>query len=201
MREQVKSKERVRQHGEVFTAEREVNAMLDLVKDETQRIDSTFLEPACGDGNFLAEILDRKLDVAFRMAGENDADCEYWATRAISTIYGIDIMVDNVQESRDRLYGNFFARFINRYKKRPSNICTDSIQFILSQNIQCGDTLACKGKNGEDLMITQWSFDDAQGLTISLYSYEEMVRSGSDCKPKQTLPRIPYLLLPAIIRR
>lgn len=110
-------------------------------------------------------------------------------------------MEDNVQESRDRLYGNFFARFINRYKKRPSNICTDSIQFILRQNIQCGDTLACKGKNGEDLMITQWSFDDAQGLTISLYSYGEMVHSGSNCKPKQTLPRIPYLLLPAIIRR
>ena len=83
MREQVKSKERVRQHGEVFTAEREVNAMLDLVKGETHRIDSTFLEPACGDGNFLAEILDRKLDVAFRMAGKNDADYEYWATRAI----------------------------------------------------------------------------------------------------------------------
>ena len=54
--QQVKSRERVQQHGEVFTNEREVNAMLDLVKHETERIDSRFLEPACGDGNFLAEI-------------------------------------------------------------------------------------------------------------------------------------------------
>ena len=63
MRSQVKTKERVRQHGEVFTAEREVNAMLDLVKHEASNIVSTFLEPACGDGNFLAEILSRKLRV------------------------------------------------------------------------------------------------------------------------------------------
>lgn len=61
--QQVKSRERVQQHGEVFTNEREVNAMLDLVKHETERIDSRFLEPACGDGNFLAEILRRKLRV------------------------------------------------------------------------------------------------------------------------------------------
>ena len=66
---QIKSKERVRERGEVFTAEREVNAMLDLVKDETERIDSTFLEPACGDGNFLSEILRRKLAVCERVYG------------------------------------------------------------------------------------------------------------------------------------
>lgn len=79
MRSQVKTKERVRQHGEVFTAEREVNAMLDLVKHEASNIDSTFLEPACGDGNFLAEILSRKLESVFKIAGTNEADCEYWA--------------------------------------------------------------------------------------------------------------------------
>ena len=61
MEKQIKSKKRVVDHGEVFTAEREVNAMLDLVKQETERVDSRFLEPACGDGNFLAEILRRKL--------------------------------------------------------------------------------------------------------------------------------------------
>lgn len=61
---QVKSEERVINHGEVFTAEREVNAMLDLVKQETERIDSRFLEPACGDGNFLAAVLERKMNAA-----------------------------------------------------------------------------------------------------------------------------------------
>lgn len=60
---QVKSKQRVADHGEVFTNPREVNAMLDMVKQETERIDSRFLEPACGNGNFLAEVLRRKLAV------------------------------------------------------------------------------------------------------------------------------------------
>lgn len=79
MRSQVKTKERVRQHGEVFTAEREVMAMMDLVKEDASNIDSTFFEPACGDGNFLAEILSRKMRSVFKVALSNDADCEYWA--------------------------------------------------------------------------------------------------------------------------
>lgn len=68
MTRQVKSKQRVAEHGEVFTSEREVNAMLDLVKQETERVDSRFLEPACGDGNFLVEILRRKIEAAKRRA-------------------------------------------------------------------------------------------------------------------------------------
>lgn len=200
MRSQVKTKERVRQHGEVFTAEREVNAMLDLVKHEASNIDSTFLEPACGDGNFLAEILSRKLESVFKIAGTNDADCEYWATRAFSTIYGVDIMLDNVEELRARLFDNFFARFVNRYKQKPTSICQDSVRFILSQNIQCGDTLACKQRDGSPLMITKWAFDDEDGLTISLFDYGDMIMSGCSCLPRKILPRIPYLLLPAIIK-
>ena len=73
-RSQTKSKQRVADHGEVFTSEREVNAMLDLVKHETERIDSRFLEPACGNGNFLAEILRRKLNVVKRRYGKNPFD-------------------------------------------------------------------------------------------------------------------------------
>lgn len=107
MGSQVKTKERVRQHGEVFTAEREVMAMMDLVKEDASNIDSTFFEPACGDGNFLAEILLRKMRSVFKVALSNDADCEYWATRAFSTIYGVDIMLDNVEEARNRLFDSF----------------------------------------------------------------------------------------------
>lgn len=199
MRAQVKTKERVRNHGEVFTAEREVNAMMDLVNQEAVNIDSTFLEPACGDGNFLSEILRRKLNSVFQIAGANDADCEYWATRAISTIYGVDIQEDNVLEARERLYNDFFARFINRYKRQPSRICLDSVRFILGQNIQCGNTLTCKQADDSPLTITKWTFDDQNGLTIGIFKYEDMVASGSSCKPLHILPRIPYLLLPAII--
>ena len=82
MAKQVKSKQRVADHGEVFTADREVNAMLDLVKQETERIDSRFLEPACGDGNFLAEILRRKLAVVKANYRKSPADYEYSASHA-----------------------------------------------------------------------------------------------------------------------
>ena len=94
---QIKSRERVAERGEVFTAEREVNAMLDLVKQETERIDSRFLEPACGTGNFLAEILRRKLEVVRRQYQKQLSELELQATIALSSIYGIDIMKDNVE--------------------------------------------------------------------------------------------------------
>ena len=105
MAKQVKSKQRVADHGEVFTAEREVNAMLDLVKQETERIDSRFLEPACGDGNFLAEILRRKLAVVKANYRRNPADYEKYAVIAVTSIYGIDILQDNVEACRERLFG------------------------------------------------------------------------------------------------
>lgn len=200
MRSQIKTKERVRQNGEVFTALREINAMLDMVNKEALNIDSTFLEPACGDGNFLAEILQRKMETSYRIAGINYADCEYLATRAFSTIYGVDIMEDNIEESRERLYDNFFASFLNHYRCRPTNICLDSIKFILSQNIQCGDTLSCKANDGSDLMMTKWAFDDNDGLTISIFKYADMVETGCLCTPVKKLPKIPYFMLPAIIQ-
>ena len=93
-----KSKQRVADHGEVFTAEREVNAMLDLVKQETERIESRFLEPACGDGNFLAEILRRKMAVVKARYGKHPDDYEKYTVLAVTSIYGVDILQDNVDE-------------------------------------------------------------------------------------------------------
>lgn len=88
---QVKSKQRVADHGEVFTNEREVKAMCDLVKQETERIDSRFLEPACGEGAFLTEILRRKLAVVKSKYGKSPFDYERYAVLAITSIYGVDI--------------------------------------------------------------------------------------------------------------
>ena len=93
---QTKSKQRVTYHGEVFTAEREVNAMLDLVKQETVRIDSRFLELACGTGNFLVEILQRKLAVVKTRYKRNPDDYERYAVIAVSSIYGVDLLQDNI---------------------------------------------------------------------------------------------------------
>ena len=108
---QVKSRERVREHGEVFTAEREVKAMLDLVKDECENIDATFLEPACGDGNFLDEILRRKLGVCRKKYAQSAADYEKFSFLACTTLYGVDILADNVQRCRERLFATWCESF------------------------------------------------------------------------------------------
>ena len=105
---QIKSKERVSEHGEVYTAEREVNAMLDLVKNETERIESRFLEPACGNRNFLAEILKRKLTVVRRMYGKSKSEYEKYSVIAITSIYGVDLLADNVEECTIRLFDIWF---------------------------------------------------------------------------------------------
>ena len=94
---QVRSKKRVTDHGEVFTNDREVNAMLDLVKHETERIDARFLEPACGNGNFLAEVLRRKLNVVEQRYSKSQIEWERYAVIAVSSIYGVDILEDNAQ--------------------------------------------------------------------------------------------------------
>src|SRR5690349_18852970 len=100
----VVSKKRVADHGEVYTHPREVNAMLDLMKQETERIDSRFLEPACGHGNFLAEILHRKLAVIRSRYSKSPLEYERYTLLAVSSIYGIDILQDNVVQCRHRLF-------------------------------------------------------------------------------------------------
>lgn len=198
---QLKSKERVRDFGEVFTAEREVKAMCDLVKPVINEIDSTVLEPACGDGNFLVEILARKLKTAYRIAGKNDADFEYFATRTFCSVYGVDIQEDNIDDARKRMFDNFFAFYVRRYNHKPSRICLDSIDFILTQNIQCGNTLTGKDADDNDLIITKWFFDKNNGLTISLFRFMDLVENGCYCEPAETLPTIPYFMLPAIRKK
>ena len=131
---QVKSKERVADHGEVFTSDREVNAMLDLVKQETLRVDSRFLEPACGTGNFLAEILLRKLAVVQKQYKRNQLDFEKNAVVAVSSIYGIDILEDNIAECKSRLFEIFDSTYTALYKKKTKDTMRESIKYILDKN-------------------------------------------------------------------
>ena len=100
---QIVSRQRVTDHGEVYTAPREVNAMLDLVKDESFRIDSRFLEPACGTGNFMTAILERKLATVTERYGKSRLEFEQYALLALGAIYGIDILPDNVAKARELL--------------------------------------------------------------------------------------------------
>jgi len=156
---QVVSKERVSDHGEVFTSPREVNAMLDLVKQETERIDSRFLEPACGHGNFLAEILRRKLAVVEAKYGKNQTDFERYATLAISSIYGIDILEDNVRDCRKRLFDIFDDLYSRLFKESCKAECRKATEYILSKNIIWGDALSLirVDDTKEPIVFSEWS--------------------------------------------
>ena len=140
-RGQTKSKERVRDHGEVFTAEREVKAMCDLVKDETERIDSRFLEHDCGEGNFLAEILTRKLAVVAKTNGKSNLDNEKNAVLAASSIYGVDILQDNVIACRERMFGIWDNEYTAVCKRDCNDETRAAVKFTLSRKIDCGNAL------------------------------------------------------------
>lgn len=157
MTEQIKSKERVRDNGEVFTNEREVNAMLDLVKSETERIDSRFLEPACGSGNFLIEILKRKLNIVTNRYKKSQLDWERYAVVACSSCYGVDILEDNCVECRERLFKYFNVEYTKLFKKTYREKVCDVIRFILSKNIICGDALTMKQNDGNPIVFCEWS--------------------------------------------
>lgn len=146
MANQIKSKKRVAEHGEVFTAEREVNAMLDLVKQETERIDSRFLEPACGNGNFLVEILRRKLILVHS---------EQELVQAVCSIYGIDIMQDNVEECRERLLG-----IVETNYGKIDGALLKTVKFVLKRNILWGDalTLCTPDERKEPIIFSEWGF-------------------------------------------
>lgn len=177
-KKQIKSKERVANHGEVFTGEREVNAMLDMVKPETERIDSRFLEPACGDGNFLAEILRRKLMVVHRKYGKNQLDYEKNAILALTSIYGVDILEDNVIECRKRLFAIWDKDYTKHWKNSCDNQCRRAAQYILDCNILCGNALNIKKNDGTPIIFAQWDFVLGTQIKRQDYRLDELLEAN-----------------------
>ena len=149
---QIKSRQRVAQHGEVFTNPREVNAMLDLVRDESFRLDSRFLEPACGDGNFLIEILRRKLSLLRDI--KSPTEWEFQSLIAVGSCYGIELLEDNAEACRERL----FAEVMGRMDKLD---CTggyeESLRYMLQKNIVCGDALTYRTADGKPITFCEWT--------------------------------------------
>lgn len=183
MEKQTKSKDRVRDYGEVFTNEREVKAMCDLVKDETERIDSRFLEPACGDGNFLAEILKRKLAVVKAKYKKSPLDYERNAVLAATSIYGVDIMADNVEACRNRMFEIWDKEYTAVCKKDANDQTKDAVKFIFQKNIVCGNALTLKkvDKDGNELkepiVFSEWAFITGSNLQRKDYTFDELLNS------------------------
>ena len=186
MNKQVKSRQRVADHGEVFTAEREVKAMCDLVLPETQRIDSRFLEPACGDGNFLAEVLSRKLAVVRKKYRRITIDYEMNSLLAVSSLYGVDILADNVAACRERLYKIWAKQYKSVCKSECSDDMHRSIRFILERNIVCGNALTlCRvdencNDTDEPIVFSEWAFITGANIQRSDYTFAELLNRDEE---------------------
>tara|TARA_Y100000590_G_scaffold425129_1_gene532787 strand:+ start:283 stop:927 length:645 start_codon:yes stop_codon:yes gene_type:complete len=158
MKDQIKNRERVTKFAEVNTSDKEVNNMLDLVSQETDRLDSRFLESACGDGNFLIEILNRKLKVLIKNFKKNQYEFERNSILVIGSLYGIDILNDNITVARERLFNKFCEKYNDLYKEKCDPKLIDSIKYIIEKNLIQGDALTLKKVNSDEpIIFSQWS--------------------------------------------
>lgn len=150
----IKSKKRVADHGEVFTPRWLVENMLDLVKGETERIDSRFLEPACGSGNFLVPVLERKLAAVEARYGKSEFERRHYAMLALMCIYGIELLDDNIAECRANLLG-IFSDYL---KLDGSSDLYRAGSFVLSQNLVHGDALTMRVRGGQPIIFAEWGY-------------------------------------------
>ncbi len=150
----VKSKQRVADHGEVFTPSWMVDAMLDLVKGETERIDSRFLEPACGDGNFLVQVLRRKLAAVELKYGKSEFERRNYALLALMCVYGIELLPDNIADCRTNLL-EIFAEYLNL---DPSDDLYRAAFYVLSQNLVHGDALTMRTHDALPITFAEWGY-------------------------------------------
>ena len=201
---QIKSRQRVAQHGEVFTNPREVNAMLDLVRDESFRLDSRFLEPACGDGNFLIEILRRKLSLLRDI--KSPKEWEFQSLIAVGSCYGIELLEDNAEACRQRL-------FTEVREQMGKKICTqgyeESLRYMLRRNIVCGDALTYRTADGKAITFCEWTpiagsmqfsrrdfqFDFLVNQTHQYSLFDEQGEAQSFDEPIKSYPPIHYTQL------
>jgi hypothetical protein len=150
----IKSKKRVSDHGEVFTPEWLVDAMLDLVKDETERLDSRFLESACGSGNFLTKILMRKLATVEIKYSKSEFDRKHYAVLSLMCIYGIELLQDNITECKRNLL-EIFSEYLNLTSQDDFYVCGE---YVLSQNIVHGNALTMKDASGTPIAFAEWGY-------------------------------------------
>ena len=175
MKDQIKNRERVTKFAEVNTSDKEVNNMLDLVSQETDRLDSRFLESACGDGNFLIEILNRKLKVLIKNFKKNQYEFERNSILVIGSLYGIDILNDNITVARERLFNKFCEKYNDLYKEKCDPKLIDSIKYIIEKNLIQGDALTLKKVNSDEpIIFSQWSIIDDK-VKRREYSFANLV--------------------------
>jgi N-6 DNA Methylase len=150
----VKSKQRVTDHGEVFTPAWMVEAMLDLVKEESERIDSRFLEPACGSGNFIVQFLRRKLADVELQYGKSEFERRHYALLGLMSIYGIELLADNIAECR----ANVLEMFAEYLQLDETDELYRAASHVLWQNIVHGDALTMRVQGNQPITFAEWGY-------------------------------------------
>jgi hypothetical protein len=171
----VKSKQRVADHGEVFTPPWMVEAMLDLVKGETERIDSRFLETACGDGNFLVQILQRKLAAVEFKYGKSEFERRHYALLALMCIYGIELLPDNIDDCRANLL-KIFAEYLNL---TPVDDLHRAAFYVLSQNLVHGDALTMRAQGNLPITFAEWGYLGKGKFQRRDFRYDSLTQSST----------------------
>jgi hypothetical protein len=171
----VKSKDRVRDFGEVFTPEWLVQDMLNLVPRELGRIDSRFLETACGSGNFLVAVLSKKLQVVEARYGTNEFERRQHGLLALMSLYGIEIQSDNVVECRM----NLARSFANHFKVETSENLYLAAVSVLSNNIVLGDALELTNSNGKPLVFAEWAYLGKGKFQRRDFIFSELIQMSS----------------------
>lgn len=150
----VKSKRRVADHGEVFTPDWMVEDMLNLVKAESERIDSRVLEPACGSGNFLVPVLVRKLATVQARHGRSEFEKRHYALFALMCMYGIELLEDNAEECRE----NLAAVFNSFHGIDEAHEWARAARAVLAVNIVRGDALTMTVPSGQPITFPEWGY-------------------------------------------
>jgi|688.fasta_scaffold01149_9 hypothetical protein len=169
------SRQRIIDHAEVFTPSELVDDMLNLVTHECERIESRFLEPACGNGNFLAEVLRRKLLTGDNRNKSNQVKWEREAFLATCSIYGIDLLPDNVEICRQRLLRIVKDKHEERFNEPISNEGVAAISFILSRNILQGDALIMRTSADQPIIFSEWSLLSGSMLKRRDFAYDQLL--------------------------
>ncbi len=153
--------------------------MLDLVKDETERIESRFLEPACGNGNFLAEVLERKLNVVDSRYKKDQFEWERYSVLSVSSIYGVDILEDNAEECRNRLFDLYQSSYSSNFKDKCQEVCLRSVRFLLNRNILWGDALDFTNPvTKQPIIFSEWSAVNGSLLKRKDYMFRFLVEKS-----------------------
>ncbi len=171
-------RQRIIDHGEVFTPPGLVNDMLDLVSHECERVDSRFLEPACGNGNFLAEVLRRKLLTVDKKHARNSEKWTRDATLAVSSLYGIDLLADNIAACGVRLLAVVHDAHSARFKTPLPEAAALAVAFILTKNIVQGDALTLLTAAGLPIVFPEWSPVNGSMLKRRDFKFDHLLQAA-----------------------